>query len=136
MCIPCMPPFAMHAHPPPFTMHAPPGNHACPSPQETMHAPPEQPRTPPWEQPRMPPREQPCTPPPGATMHTPPSNHTPPQSNHAHPPCGQTDACELITLPQTSFTGGNKSPRLHKKSIFFYFSFLLSFSQSAIVISY
>ena len=24
------------------------------------------------------------------------------------PPCGQTDACKLITLPQTSFAGGNK----------------------------
>ena len=23
-------------------------------------------------------------------------------------PCGQTDACENITLPQTSFAGGNK----------------------------
>ena len=23
-------------------------------------------------------------------------------------PCGQTDACENITLPQTSFSGGNK----------------------------
>ena len=23
------------------------------------------------------------------------------------PPCGQTDACKLITLPQTSFAGGN-----------------------------
>ena len=24
------------------------------------------------------------------------------------PPCRQTDACENITLPQTSFAGGNK----------------------------
>ena len=24
------------------------------------------------------------------------------------PPCGQTHACKLITLPQTSFAGGNK----------------------------
>ena len=23
------------------------------------------------------------------------------------PPCGQTDACKFITLPQTSFAGGN-----------------------------
>ena len=25
------------------------------------------------------------------------------------PPCGQTDACKLITLPETSFAGGNKN---------------------------
>ena len=24
------------------------------------------------------------------------------------PPCGRTDTCEIITLPQPSFTGGNK----------------------------
>ena len=28
----------------------------------------------------------------------------------SHPPfCGQTDACENITLPQTSFAGGNEA---------------------------
>ena len=27
-------------------------------------------------------------------------------------PCGQTDACKLITLPQTSFAGGNNIRRL------------------------
>ena len=32
------------------------------------------------------------------------------------PPCGQTDACKLITLPQTSFAGGNNS----KNSRFMY----------------
>ena len=25
------------------------------------------------------------------------------------PPCGQTHTCKLITLPQTSFAGGNKN---------------------------
>ena len=33
----------------------------------------------------------------------PPRTETPGQ----RPPCGQTDACENITLPQTSFAGGN-----------------------------
>ena len=31
-----------------------------------------------------------------------------PQCMLGYPPCGQTDACKLITLPQTSFAGGNK----------------------------
>ena len=83
-------------------------------------------------------------PPPGATTHTPQSNHTrppweqprtPPGSNHAcplsnhacppgatthaPPPCGQTDTCKN----QTSFAGGNKTrvcatirARLHQAS--------------------
>ena len=32
------------------------------------------------------------------------------------PPCGQTDACKLITLPQTSFAGGNKRHQLNKET--------------------
>ena len=101
----------------------------------TTHAPPEQPCMPPLEQPYMPPLgvamhaplEQPCMPPPqsnhahppeqpcmppGATTHAPQSNHThplPPGSNHACPPVNRiTNRFKNITLPQTSFAGGNK----------------------------
>ena len=104
--------------------YTPPCNHACPP--ATMHAP---------QQPHMPP-QQPCTPPsnhtcPPATTHvprqpcTPPSNHTcplatmhaPSATMHApwqpHMPPLWTEfltlASENITLPQTSFAGGNKS---------------------------
>ena len=37
---------------------------------------------------------------------TPPGPGTPPGTRH--PPSGQTDTCKHITLPQTSFAGGNK----------------------------
>ena len=53
-------------------------NHACP---------PKQPCMPPQEQPHRPPQEQPCMPPPVIRM---------------------TNWCKNITLPQTSFAGGNK----------------------------
>ena len=66
-----------------------------------------------------------CPPPLGATMHAPQSNHAcPPEQpcmpprNHRHPPLEQqcmpppvnrmTNWCKNITLPQTSFAGGNK----------------------------
>ena len=96
------------------TMHTPlqpcmPPNHAC-CPQQphmppaTMHAP---------QQPCMPPSNYTCPP---ATTHTPqqphmsPSNHACPPGNHAHSPCGQNDTHgKNITLPQTSFAGGNKT---------------------------
>ena len=74
-----------HARPPPSphmpplaTMHAP-DNHTFPL--ETTHAP-------------------------LATMHAPRNQACPPQPGMP-PPCGQTDTCKLITLPQTSFAGGN-----------------------------
>ena len=105
---PCMPPLP---HTPPFTTHAP-LCHACPPlpctpPLHhtylpfTTHTPlchtypsrsnrtcppsPEQPHTPPSP-------EQPCMLPLGATT------HAPLQSNHARPPCGQTDTCKSITF--------------------------------------
>ena len=103
------PPGSNHARPPkqpctpPRSNHActPPSNHACP-PGATMHAPPrEQPHMPPLYnharpplQPRTPPLLQPCMPPP-ATMHAPPVNR-------------MTNRCKNITLPQTSFAGGNE----------------------------
>ena len=33
------------------------------------------------------------------------------------PPRGQTDACENIALPQTSFAGGNKKDSLHVEKV-------------------
>ena len=100
-------------------------NHACPSPERTMHAPQKKPCMPPLEKPRMPPQEQPHMPP-GATMHAPQkkpcmpllprkNTHAPPRKNHAHIPpgatmhvplsnharhplCGQTDTCKNITF--------------------------------------
>ena len=117
--LPHMPPFAMHAplhhaRSPTFATHTP-LCHACP-PSPCMPPPPEQPRMPPGatthaprEQPRMTPWEQP---------------HMSPGSNHAHPPGETTHApppvnrminrCKNITLPQTSFAGGNK--QRHMKS--------------------
>ena len=50
----------------------------------------------------------PGTPPPGRAH--PPGGSTPREeapSRRKHPPCGQTHACKHITLPQTSFAGGN-----------------------------
>ena len=84
---PCMPPATTHHTHPPATMHA--------APQATTHAP--------W---------QPCTPPLHPHMppsnHTPPGNHACPPSNHTCPPVNRmTNRCENITLPQTSFAGGN-----------------------------
>ena len=94
------------------------------TPLEQPRMPPEQACRPPPEQPCMSPPEQACMPPqsnnahpPGAT--TPPgSNHACPLSNHAHPPPGSNHAhppvnrmtnwCKNITLPQTSFAGGNE----------------------------
>ena len=104
---PRMPP-GNHACPP-ATMHTPgnhahplqpctlPGNHARPS--TTMHTP---------QQPQHPPSNhahplQPCTPPP-ATTHTHPLATT-----HAPPVNRMTNRCKNITLPQTSFAGGNNT---------------------------
>ena len=91
---PCMPP-SNHACPqqpciPPATVHAPSGNHTCPP------------------QPCMPPGKHACTPGnhacPPATTHT-----SPPATTHAPPPPvnRMTNRCKNITLPQTSFGGGN-----------------------------
>ena len=103
---PCMPPLAA-THALPATTHAtplqpcmPPCNHACPQ-QPCMppcnHAPPTTMHT----------TQQPCMPP-LATMHEHPSgNHT------CLPPHLWTEflthASENITLPQTSFAGGNEN---------------------------
>ena len=46
---------------------------------------------------------------PNCTRH-PPGPGTP---RDQAPPCGQTHACKHITLPQTSFAGGNKVNLLH-----------------------
>ena len=67
----------MHTLPPGATTYTPRSNHACP-PGATMHAP----------------RGATLPPPPRATMHTPPVNR-------------MTNRCKNITLPQTSFAGGN-----------------------------
>ena len=34
-----------------------------------------------------------------------------------HPSCGQTDTCEIITLPQTSFTGGKYEYQMGKITV-------------------
>ena len=63
-------------------------------------------QTPP-PQDHAPPRDQ-ALPPPGPG--TPPPDQAPPGTRHPPdqaPPCGQTDTCKHITLPQTSFAGGN-----------------------------
>ena len=125
-CIPvgCVPPahwsylcislYPMHI--PPKQPHTPPrSNHAC-SLGATTHIPREQPHTP-WEQLCTPcPLEQPHTPP-GATMHAPQeqpcippprSNLAPPGATMNTPPVNRmTNRCKNITLPQTSFAGGN-----------------------------
>ena len=48
---------------------------------------------------------------PPATRHTPETSHPvqdqPPPGTRHPPPCGQTHTCKHITLPQTSFAGGN-----------------------------
>ena len=45
-------------------------------------------------------------------------HQAPPQTS---PPCGQTHTCKHITLPQTSFAGGNKYHQYQKqKHIFWY----------------
>ena len=81
-CILCTPP----CNHPPTTMHTPP-QPCMPSLQPCM---------PPW-QPHMPP----------ATTHPPKKPHTP-QKNHTRPPVNRmTNRCKNITLPQTSFAGGN-----------------------------
>ena len=57
--------------------------------------------------------------------HAPPWHHAPPWDHahprdHAPPPpphCGQTHACKHITLPQTSFAGGNNSRKRGNCSI-------------------
>ena len=105
-CIPvgCVPPthrpYLVVSHAcPPTTTHAP-HNHTC-SPT-TMHT---QPTTTHASQPCTPP--QPCMPTP-ATMHTPLTTMHAPPRNHAHPPMNRmTNRCKNITLPQTSFAGGN-----------------------------
>ena len=73
--------------PPPGTRHPPPGTRHPPG---TTHP---RDQTPPWDQ--APPR--PGTP--GTRYHTPP------------PVNRITDKCKNITLPQTSFAGGNYSKR-------------------------
>ena len=82
----------------------------------TTQPPPRSNHTCPPEQPCMPPQSNHAHPP-GATMHALPSNHAhptpdqpPPRSNHARPPPvnRMTNGCKNITLPQTSFAGGNK----------------------------
>ena len=134
--LPCMPPWEQphmppHNHtPPPEQPHTPPGatthappratmhtawsSHACPpratthTPQSN-HAPP-----PPLEQPCMPPRatmqppEQPCMPPEQPHMSPQEQPRMPPPVNR------MTNRCKNITLPQTSFAGGNK-PQTSKK---------------------
>ena len=83
---PCMPPRAtMHTPLPRATTHAPQSNHACPHPWEQPCPPPKQPHMPPLGQPYTPPQ---------ATTHAPPVNR-------------MTNRCKNITLPQTSFAGGN-----------------------------
>ena len=112
----------MHA---PKQPHMPPSNHACPP--TTMHAP-LQPCTSP-QQPCMPspqphPHSHAC--PPGNHAHPPQPHNPPPQPcmppNHAYPPQPRmppwqscmppsvdrmTHTRKNITLPQTSFAGGN-----------------------------
>ena len=118
------PPHSNHAClPPGATMHAPP-EQPCMPPGATTHAPWKQPCRPPWSNHTCPP-DQPHMPPLGATMHAPlgatthaplgATTHTPlgttthaPPSNHACPPMNRmTNRCKNITLPQTSFAGGN-----------------------------
>ena len=112
-----------HAHPPGATMHAPP-RATMHTPRATTHAPQEQPRMPPQSNHARPQSNHACPPraamhaPQSTTMHAPPpqSNHAcPSQSNHAHPPVDRmTDTCKNITLPQTSFAGGNnRNGRFH-----------------------
>ena len=106
-----LPPGSSHAHP--QSNHACPlSNHTCP-PKATMHAP-QSNHTPPGattlllEQPRMPPRSNHASP--RATMHAPPNNQTTPGSYHGRPPVHRiTNMGKNITLPQTSFSGGNNS---------------------------
>ena len=84
--MPLPPKATTHAPPPPGSSHAPPqSNHACP-PGATMHVPPQEP-------------------------HTPRSNHTcpPPRKNHTPPMNRMTNWCKNITIPQTSFAGGNNN---------------------------
>ena len=81
--------------PPSATMHAPPQpcmppNHACPP--ATTYAP-----------------QQPCTPP---SNHTPHNHACPLATMHTPPVNRMRDRCKNITLPQTSFAGGNKSQTL------------------------
>ena len=77
-------------------------------------------RTPPEKNHACPPKKL-CTPPPEKITHAPPKimhatplkkSRTPPPDNHAHHPPMWTEflthAYENITLPQTSFAGGNK----------------------------
>ena len=90
-------------------LRTPPSNHACPP--ATMHAPPK-PCMPPLATTHAPHHAHPH---PLATMHAlwqpcmPPSNHAhPPATMHApHPVNRMTNRCKNITLPQTSFAGGN-----------------------------
>ena len=67
------------------------------TPPATTHAPPPQPCMPPT-----------TTPP--ATMHAP--QPCTPQQPHTPPPWTEWHTCKNITLPQTSFAGGNKTPRV------------------------
>ena len=82
---PCTPLGPCTTPPHPQTMH--PWDHAPPdhAPPRTMH--PHQDHAPPG----------PCT----------PQDHAPPRIMQPPSPHGQTHACKDITLPQTSFAGGN-----------------------------
>ena len=97
LCNHACPPATMYAplavtHVPPMTTHAP-CNHTHPP--ATMHTP-QQLHTP--------------NPPSPATMHAPlPATHAPQQPRMRPPPVDRmTHTCKNITLPQTSFAGGNK----------------------------
>ena len=81
-----------HAHPP----QEQPRTHL---PAATMHAPLEQPCTPPRAATHAPPAATTHALP-GATTHAPPgaTMHTPPEQPRMPPPCGQTDTCKNITF--------------------------------------
>ena len=117
--LPRMPPFTMHAppplqHTPPFAMHAL-LHHACPLPQSNHACPLEQPRMPPGSNHAWPPgSNHTCSP--AATMHTPQEKpRMPPPVNR------MINRCKNITLPQTSFAGGNKQRHMksHKWKLFY-----------------
>ena len=85
----------------------PQSNHTRPA-QEQPCTPPEQPRMLPWSKHAAAPEATTHTPP-GATTHAPQATmHAPPgATTHAPPVNRMTNRCKNITLPQTSFAGGN-----------------------------
>ena len=102
-------------------MHAPSRkNHACP-PEKTMH-------TPLGKTMHAPPEKTMHTPP-GKTMHAPPektmhplgkATHAPPEQPRTPPPPvnRMTNWCKNITLPQTSFAGGNYKSSVQNNGTF------------------